>query len=126
VPKFVFKSCRVREDRVISEGDEAVFDIPSLLKKFAPERARRDLIQLRALRVGQYIGIVRGSQSGKPITFFLWNNDRTNRIAWVLKKDPTFPERLIEIYRVEHVDWGSRVVLEARGKPQPGVPEAMA
>ena len=107
--KFVLQPCHVRADRVAPDKSNPVVlhSIHDLVEKFRPSTPGERL-QIRSMRLGAYVGLIRGSQSGNVVPFVLWNRDRSNKIKWLLKKDPKFPTRLVEIYRVEEADWGSK------------------
>lgn len=120
--RFVFQPVRFRDEKVVPTSDPplVIENIADLVKKFAPER-KQQLVQLRGFRPSAIVGWARGSRTGTAVPFLLWNIDRTNRFGWLLKKDPLFPERVIECYRVEEIDWGSSVTeMESGKKDQPG------
>jgi hypothetical protein len=120
--RFVFQPARFRDEKVVPTDDPPLIieDIKALVAKFAPER-KQQLVQLRGFRPSAIVGWARGSRTGTAVPFLLWNIDRTNRFGWLLKKDPLFPERVIECYRVEEMDWGSTVIeVESGKKDQPG------
>jgi hypothetical protein len=93
---------------VKKDEDPLVLDTPKLLQKFAPHGTRGEVLQLRAARLGSFLGLCKGSRTGRTVPFIIWNQDRSNKIKWVLKRDAAFPDRLLEIYRLEEIDWGTR------------------
>jgi len=65
---------------------------------------------LRSLQPGAYVGTLKDRQNPKLLrNFVIMNQDRSSRLAWVLKKDPEFEERLVDVYRVDEVKWESVV-----------------
>jgi hypothetical protein len=107
----------VREDRVVPNKDEdaLVLDsIRALVTKFPHTPAEKT--QLRGIRMGSYVGMIKGGRTGRPTLFTIWNQDRTNKVRWITRKDPTFADRVIEIYRAEEVDWGSSFMESDSGK----------
>jgi len=84
-----------------------VLDAKQLVAKFSPQRIRNQMLSLRHARLGSFIGLCKGSRSGQTVPFIIWNPDRSNKIRWLLKRDAAFPDRLLEIYRLEEIDWGS-------------------
>lgn len=87
-----------------------VVDWTELLAAFGSNRDVRTKMTLRQLRPGAFLGIAKNSsQSAESHNFVLFNPDRSAKFDWVLKKDPTFEQRLVEVYRVEDVVWESVV-----------------
>jgi hypothetical protein len=109
VSRFVLRPCKIREDRVVvTEKDPLVLNARELVTKFSPRRLQRELMALKNARLNSFIGLCKGSRSGQTVPFIIWNQDRSNKIRWLLKRDAAFPDRLLEIYRLEEIDWGSR------------------
>jgi len=115
--RFVLQPCRIREDRVVPTKDEpVVLDAKELITKFAPNRVPKEKLAVRMARLGSFLGLCKGSRSGRTVPFIIWNPDRSNKIRWLLKQDEAFPDRLLEIYRLQEVDWGSSVEEIPSGK----------
>ena len=103
--RYVLQPCKVREDQLVPQKDTepVTFDWPQLCAKFASFKGqgRVALLNLGHLRVSGFLGLIRSAKEGQVTNFILLNQDRTGSIDWLMKKDPTFESRLIEVYRVE-------------------------
>jgi len=115
--RFVLQPCKVRQDRVVPLKEPPLeLDGPQLVRRLAPSGSQKELLQLRTARPGSFVGRCRGSRTGRPVLFTVWNPDRSNRIGWLLKRDAAFPGRILEIYRLAEVDWGTRFTEIPSGK----------
>jgi len=115
--RFVLQPCKIREDRVVpTKDDPIILNAKKLVAKFVPSGNRIECLKLRQARIGSYVGRAKGSRTGKEVLFIIWNEDRSNKIRWILKRDEAFPDRLLEIYRLNEVDWGSRFEEKESGK----------
>jgi hypothetical protein len=108
VARIVLQPCRILwKTFVPAEGPKQEFDLPALVKKLAPENDPGALGKLRAIQIGSFIGL---SQTGKGmLNFVLLNHDRSGSFEWIDKKDPTFEDRVREVYRVEEVTWDGKI-----------------
>jgi hypothetical protein len=121
VARFVLQPCHLRDNRFApTKGSEpVVLDWKSLREKLAPSGERAALMNLRGARIGCFVGLIKDPKNldGRtPRNFMLMNLDRSARLDWLLKKDPSFETRLLEVYRVEDVRWDS--VVEEFGTPE--------
>ena len=115
--RFLLQPCKVREDRVVPTAEPPLeLDGRQLIEKLAPAKIPEELRRLRAARLGSFVGRCKGSRTGRDVLFTVWNPDRSNRIGWLLKTDAAFPERVLEIYKLVELDWGSRFVEIDSGK----------
>ena len=118
--KFVLQPCHLRDFKFapIKGTEPTTFDWEELRQKLAPSNERSALHNLRALRIGSYVGLLKDlkTPNGRPGNFVLFNLDRSARLDWLLKQQPTFEERLLEVYRVDEVLWDSKVE-EFKGTP---------
>jgi len=80
-----------------------------LCSRLAPPPMQISELTLRSLRAGGYVGLLR-NKAGKLENFYFANQDRSGRIAWLLKKEPQFPKQLQKVYRVVAVSWGGEIV----------------
>lgn len=81
-----------------------------LAAKFAPGSDAKAKLALRAIRLGAFVGLAQGSDPSKPPhNFVLFNPDRSAKFEWVVKRDPSFGTRLLEVYRVDSVVWEDAV-----------------
>ena len=104
---FTLQPCKVWQDRFVpTKGEGPVdFDWPSLCSKLAPKQSVRGLRTLTLLRKGAFVGLVQ-SRLG-PANFLFAPNGQSNSFKYLLRKDPRFGDRVIEVYRVVNVDWGA-------------------
>lgn len=109
--KFLLRPCKVRGGHIVDSKDEAVeMDWDALCKKLAPSKDRQALMNLRTLQIGAFVGLSTNTRLRRVGNFVLLNQDRSGNLRWILKKDPEFERRVLEVYRVEDVRWDSKVV----------------
>jgi len=107
--RFVFQPCKVREDRIVPLDDAPlVFTTRELIDRFVPQRDPLALRMLRSIRVNSYYGLIKNGAGDSVTNFVFMRDDRKNTLSFHLKKDPTVGERIVEVFRVDEVDWGSR------------------
>ena len=114
--RFILTPCHLREDRVVPSGDAVELDWPKLAALLAPSRTMNALMTLRRMKVDQYVGLVK-VPTGGTTNFLFQSPDRTNDIAWLLKKDPTFPATLDVIYRCELAQLDAKMEEFSSGEP---------
>ena len=114
--RFILTPCHLREDRVVPSGDPVELDWPKLAALLAPSRTQNALMTLRRMKVDQYVGLVKQANGGTT-NFLFQSPDRTNDIAWLLKKDPAFPTRLDVIYRCELAQLDAKIEEFSSGVP---------
>jgi hypothetical protein len=106
-PRFLLRPCRLLSDRFVPSAEESFeLDWKGLVRRFShgPYAAHT----LQRLRTGAYLGMTSNPGSPQPVSFCLYNTDGSGKIKHVLRKDPSFAERLLEVYQVEEAHWGSR------------------
>lgn len=116
---FRLQPCKLRENWLVPTKEPAiVLSWSELCAKLAPSKDERALKALRLLQIGAFVGL--SSRSGNiPSNFVLLNPDRSGNVKGVLKQDPTFATRLVEVYLVEEAQWDSKVVeFSSQGKQQ--------
>lgn len=117
VARFVLQPCKIRENRVVPSGEEnVVLGLAEFVKKFTITGERQERGKMRAARVGAFIGVCTGSRTKEPTLFVIWREDRFADIKFLLRKDPTFPDRCHAIFKVIEADWGSRIEEPFSGK----------
>ena len=106
---FVLQPCHLREGKFapIKGSEPLSLGWKELVTKLAPSRERTSLMNLRAMQAGAYVGLTK--REGKVTNFLLLNQDRSAKLDWVLKKDPSFELRLVEVYRVDEAQWDATV-----------------
>jgi len=126
--KFVLQPCKMRGSRFAPKKnvEPEEFDWTQLRARLIPKnlegtRLHQALNNLRGMVVNSFIGTVKSSKDGEDISFFFCNRDATDPDAsWVVDQDPTFPERIIEVFRVIEVQWGNKfqeAEKAVRGRP---------
>ena len=124
--RFTLQSCTMLHGKFVSDESESEeMGMTGLKQRLIPNcpvdanhmdmDQRKTLYTIRALKPGAYVGLSKSKESGRPISFYFLNDSRSNNVKWVLDQDPTFPDRLLEVYRVDAVDWGSQFS-ESSGK----------
>ena len=121
VSRFVLKPARLLLTRFVTSrtGDEQSLDLKGLMERFAPTREPGDRINLMHLRRGEFMGLVRsGKNPNRIVTFLLVNPDQSGNVDFVLKNDPSFENRLVEVYRVEEAVYDARITEEPNPSKQ--------
>lgn len=111
--RFVLQPCKLREEWLVPVKDVAplVLSWRELCKKLAPSGDVKALSALRLLQTNSYVGLTRTRSSDPtPRNFVLTNPDRSGYLKRVMDKDASFSSRLIEVYRVEEVEWDAKLV----------------
>lgn len=105
--RFVLHPCRFREDRFIPLRDASLLELDwvGLVDRLAPTRSPAALMNLKRLRVNSFVGLVRNPQTGEVGNFYLLNPDRSGSLTWLLHQDQSFPERLLESFKVVSANW---------------------
>jgi hypothetical protein len=110
--KIVMTECKLRETKFVPKKDvEPVeFTAIDLIERFNlnPKTDPRHLFILRTLKPDSFVGISFNPTTGKNAIFYWHHEDQRNDIGRVLKKDPTFSSRLVEVWRVESSHWDSK------------------
>lgn len=109
--RFVLKPCRVLQTHLSptkAEPESLTFE--EVFAKFVPAGDSRQALNLRFLKPGAFIGLVKSSsQPNKIVNFILHNLDNSGNIDFVLKSDPSFESRLICAYRVDEAQFDSKI-----------------
>ena len=105
--RFILQPYKIRADNFVplKDGDDQELTWDELAERLAPAGTVEGLMTLRRLEPGAFVGLARHPANGQVGNFLLLNQDRSGRITWLLKKDPTFPERLVEVFRVKVAEW---------------------
>lgn len=120
--RFVLQPCHLRDEKFapIKGRGPVVFGWRELVSALAPSKEPRAKLTLRSMQPGAYVGTVKdGSEPGMIRNFVLVNQDRSSRVGWVTRKDPSFETRLVEVYRVDEVQWEAAVQEFDRPGPTP-------
>lgn len=111
--KFVLKPARLLQTRLVTSKTDPEFevDFKQLVKKLVPSDAPvYERTKVLNLRHGMFVGKARSlRRPGHATMFVLFNVDRSGDIEFVLKKDPSFEQRLLEAYFVETAQYDAKV-----------------
>lgn len=107
---FRLQKCHLRQDRLVPTKDEPVsVSWEDLLNRVAPSKSRNAKLQLRTMKRGTFVGLTKSPDAKERCNFLLHNTNNTGKIDWLLKKDPSFATRLLEVYRIESFTWDSKI-----------------
>lgn len=100
--RIVLQPCKLREDEFVPTKEQpSVFDWKQLSKKLAPSRDIKARHNLLLLQPQAFVGLLVTSKGAS--NFVLMNENRSGNIATIVARDPSFLDRLLEVYRVEEV-----------------------
>jgi hypothetical protein len=115
--KFVLQPCKVLELKIVPTKDPVIEvtlkELLDLVRPDAPDSRKN----VRLLRMGWYVGLVRGKLSGAKVVFALHSPQHGNNLEWMTKSDPDIADRIVSVYRVEQAHWDSVIVEEERHDP---------
>lgn len=110
---FVLKPARLIQNTFDVTPDQAALELDfrgvcrMLVSQSMSLVERQKLLHLRPRA---YVGRAKSKQSpGEIFIFVLYNWDRTGNIDYILAKDPSFAERIIDVFRVEEAQYDSKV-----------------
>jgi hypothetical protein len=102
--KFVLVPAKLEANRIVPlEGAEKLtLTLKEMFARFAPSGERVAKEKIVGLRPGCYFGLMRDEQDpAKVRNFTVFNPSRDNKVDWLLRKMPSFPTRVVELYEVE-------------------------
>jgi hypothetical protein len=105
VGKIVLQKCKIRAETLVVDRKQLLetMEWAAFQEKFAPDLGRESLLKLQNVRLGAFVGL--SQVRDNVVNFILINPDLSGDISWILKKDPSFEGRIVEVYRVELVEW---------------------
>jgi len=113
VSEFVLQPFRHRLGKLAPDRrkETLVLTVEEVIEKFGlnPKQQQLDQIRLNHMRPGSYVGISIGRQSKQPVCFVLTPPGGVPSYAWILKQDPTFDDRIQEVYRIEKARWDGKI-----------------
>ena len=71
--------------------------------------AKKSILRLRPM---SFFGLLK-DETGLTRNFTIFIPSRDNKIDWLLKQDPTFASRLLEVYEVESVQLDAKITSES-------------
>jgi hypothetical protein len=120
---FVLQPCRIRDKRIIPTKDDPVqWDWKQLRENLAPTDSPKARMVLKLISRQGYVLLVQPHPKGPITNIFLQNPDRSNKIDWLLRRQPTFPRRVVSVWRVERADHGASIEEMKPDHPFPPLP----
>jgi len=110
--EFVLQPFRHRAGKLAPDRrvEPLVLTEHELFEKFLLNKTDKlDQIRVQHMRVGTFVGISLGRVSGRPVCFVLSTPGGTNSYEWVLRGDPTFEDRIREVYKIERATWDGKI-----------------
>lgn len=108
--RFLLQPCKLREDRFvpIKNVGPVEFTWKELVERLAPSRTDKALKSLYFVQPGSFVGLLKHPHPRKRerevVNFVYVGQGRTGIISGPLAHDPSFANRIIEVYRVEKAD----------------------
>ena len=102
--EFVLQPFRHRAGKLALDRRKEAITLTSqeLFEKFGLDASNpMDRLRVQHMRPGGFVGISIGRASQQPVCFVLDNVDRSPSYEWVLQKDPSFEDRIQEVFRIE-------------------------
>jgi len=108
--RFVLQPCAIREARFVPKRKEEPieFDWPALRARLAPSSSGPAQANLCRLEPLMFVGLIRTRHG--PANFIYQDGGRRGFAGVLLRKDPTFLDRIVEVFRVVEVEYGGRCV----------------
>lgn len=109
--RFVLQPARILLTRLAPDPSKEVEE--KTFEQMFVELAQKNRLEgakLGLLKQGSYVGTCWSARSpGTKIVFVLLTAGGNGNIDFVLKADPSFPQRLISVYRVESAEYDAKV-----------------
>lgn len=108
---FILQRCKFREGWLVpKKGEEPErLDWSELCERLAPSGSMRARMMLRQASPNGFLGLVRQSD-GSVTNFALRNPDLSGDVRVLVKSNPSFERQLVDVYRVEKVEWEDRMI----------------
>jgi hypothetical protein len=103
VTQYTLQRCFIRKDRIVPLKDElpVEFSWALLQERFVPSGERHAKMNLLALKQKMFVGVVTDRRDPKKKnSFILEDRWKSGKIGWLLKMDPSFPSRVLEVFQV--------------------------
>lgn len=115
--RFVIMPCRLREDRFVPEKECSPLELDwrELAKKLAPSNRIEALKTLKHIQTGAYVGLLNQGRGRPPSNFVYIAQDRSGNAAGLIRNDPSFGSKLIEVYKVVEADRGTSFIESPKG-----------
>lgn len=108
--RFELQPCKVRGTRIVPTQDEmlVIESLPDLIGRFCKNPSPRDRTLIQAIKKDAFVGVTKGSVTGKETMFVLFNHNRaSNEFGWLTRGNKQALDNLMEIFRVVDVQWDS-------------------
>lgn len=115
--RFVLTPCRVREDRMVPDGEAVVLGWSEVAALLAPSRSQSALMTLRRMKPLSYVGLVKNPTTAAVTNFLVQNDDKSNSLKMLLKFNPAIVTQLVSLYRVDEVSLDAKVEEISTGEP---------
>jgi hypothetical protein len=128
--RFVLQPAKVRDDWIVVDrtAEPIELDWPKLRQLLAPHGTVEGVATLRRMKPRAFIGLKRASpafqQQGIKVTNFMFMDSfGQGNLRWLIKQQPTFPDQIESVYRIEVVQWDERLVDlgVSKGRPKEAV-----
>lgn len=103
--RFSLMPCRLREDRFVPDKGADLVNMTwrELAEKLAPSNRVEALRTLQYVQRGAYVGLL-DRRDGPPSNFCFVAQDRSGNIGEILRRNPAFASRVLEVYQVVEID----------------------
>lgn len=111
---FKLRPASLRANRIVASETEPslALSLPEMFQRFAPSGTREAKSNIIKLRPMSFFGLMK-DETGALRNFTIFIPSRDNKIDWLLRRDPTFSERLVEVYEVETVQLDAKIISDA-------------
>lgn len=110
---IVLQPARHRDGKFSSDkrAEPLGFDAKGLLGRLLlnPKEEPLDRVRIQHIVPGAWVGLVKARSDGRPVCFVLRNDGGVGDYSWVVAKDMTFEERILEVFRVLSVRWDGKL-----------------
>ena len=119
--RFELMPCRLREDKLVPvKGAETiVLSWRELADKLAPSNRMEAYKTLKYAQRGAYVGLLDQGEGKPPSNFCFVAQDRSGNVAEILRRNPSFGTRLLEVYKVVDAEQGSAMMESDKATRRP-------
>ena len=112
---FRLQPCKLRDGWFVPKKATAAIEVDwnGLRTRVAPSATPRAQSVLRNIAAQAYVGTLK-QPNGTVTNFVIRNADLSGDIRGVLKRDPLFAHRLVDVYRVDSVVWDDKTIETGR------------
>jgi hypothetical protein len=101
MPEWTLQKCKLLSSTFVPDRSSETerVDFRGLFARLGVDLPEEFKAKALAARSGSFIGQIRTSRG--VVNFVLINPDMTGSFEWLDRKDPTFSDRVVKVYRVE-------------------------